>query len=144
MLVNRAVAAAFHGVPPTPLHQAAHLDGDKTNNKPRNLKWATPKENKSHQILHGTIPVGARHGRTVLCKKDIEDIFLAAAMGKTLRPIAARYGVSKVGIANILHRKVWASAPVQDFVVIAAQGGLKANMIAWNEDRALAHEMQGM
>lgn len=43
--VHRLVCEAFHGPKPTPKHEVAHWDGDKTNNTAPNLRWATHKEN---------------------------------------------------------------------------------------------------
>ena len=43
--VNRLVCEAFNGPPPTHEHEAAHWDGNKRKNTPKNLRWATPLEN---------------------------------------------------------------------------------------------------
>src|SRR5690348_4661929 len=51
--VHRLVCEAWHGPPPSPVHHAAHLDGDCANNCPENLAWATPKENAEHKRLQG-------------------------------------------------------------------------------------------
>jgi len=62
--VNRAACWAFHGKPPTPKHEAAHLDGNTFNNKSGNLKWATPIENAAHKKVHGTAAIGSRRQRS--------------------------------------------------------------------------------
>lgn len=43
--IHRAVCEAFHG--PSPFEGAVviHIDEDATNNRPKNLKWGTQKEN---------------------------------------------------------------------------------------------------
>lgn len=51
--VHVLVLRAFRGEPP-PKHQAAHLDGTRTNNVLSNLVWLTPKENSAHKKIHGT------------------------------------------------------------------------------------------
>ncbi|WP_208609489.1 HNH endonuclease signature motif containing protein [Streptomyces atriruber] len=48
------VCVAFHGPRPTASHQVAHGDGDPTNNRPCNLRWATPAENSAGAVRHGT------------------------------------------------------------------------------------------
>ncbi len=53
--VHRAVLEAFVGPCPTPNHQAAHWDGDKTNCQLDNLRWATRAENAADKIRHGTV-----------------------------------------------------------------------------------------
>jgi hypothetical protein len=41
----RVVCATWHGQPPTPEHtHVMRIDGDRSNNRPENLKWATPGE----------------------------------------------------------------------------------------------------
>ena len=50
--VHRLVCAAFHGPPPTPEHQAAHSDGNPSNNTRSNLRWATPQENSDDKKIH--------------------------------------------------------------------------------------------
>ena len=43
--VHRIVASAFHGEPPTKEHVVDHLDTNKQNNRPENLRWVTRLEN---------------------------------------------------------------------------------------------------
>jgi hypothetical protein len=60
--VHKLVALAFHG-PRPPLHEAAHGDGDPSNNKPENVRWATIAKNKDDYKKHG------RAGRDVSARK---------------------------------------------------------------------------
>lgn len=43
--VHRIVATAFHGEPPTKEHVADHIDTNRQNNRPPNLRWVTRLEN---------------------------------------------------------------------------------------------------
>lgn len=43
--VHRIIATAFHGAPPTPKHVVDHIDTNKRNNRPENLRWVTRLEN---------------------------------------------------------------------------------------------------
>ena len=43
--VHRIVATAFHGDPPTPEHVVDHIDTNRRNNRPENLRWLTRLEN---------------------------------------------------------------------------------------------------
>lgn len=43
--VHRIVAYAFHGEPPTELHVVDHVDTNRRNNRPENLRWLTRLEN---------------------------------------------------------------------------------------------------
>ena len=43
--IHRIVATAFHGEPPTKEHVVDHIDTNKQNNRPQNLRWVTRFEN---------------------------------------------------------------------------------------------------
>lgn len=43
--VHRIVATAFHGVAPSPQHVVDHIDTNRRNNRPENLRWITKLEN---------------------------------------------------------------------------------------------------
>ena len=43
--VHRIVAFAFHGNPPTNMHVVDHIDTNRRNNRPENLRWLTRLEN---------------------------------------------------------------------------------------------------
>lgn len=43
--VHRIVATAFHGDPPTPQYVVDHIDTNRRNNRPENLRWLTRLEN---------------------------------------------------------------------------------------------------
>lgn len=43
--VHRIVATAFHGDAPTPQHIVDHIDTNRQNNRPENLRWVTKLEN---------------------------------------------------------------------------------------------------
>ncbi len=43
--IHRIVATAFHGAPPTKEHVVDHIDTNKRNNRPENLRWVTRLEN---------------------------------------------------------------------------------------------------
>lgn len=105
--VNRAVAIAFHGLPPSERHEAAHLDGDKTNNRPDNLVWATPRQNASHMLVHDTRLRGEKSPSTILRDADIPAIFGAYLEGESLTDIARAFGISRSAASRILRRESW-------------------------------------
>jgi hypothetical protein len=70
MYVHHVVLLAFVGPRPAG-KQAAHGDGDRTNNALSNLRWATPKENTADRYRHGTVLFNTRHplGRKTHCHR---------------------------------------------------------------------------
>jgi hypothetical protein len=68
--VHHLVLQAFVGPRPDG-HEAAHGDGNRTNNRLVNLRWATPKENAADRYRHGTVMFGSRHplGARTHCKR---------------------------------------------------------------------------
>ena len=115
------VCEAFHGPKPSPQHHAAHNDGDSTNNRADNVRWALPAENNQDKNRHGTMPRGDRHhsrtnpdglargerngGGGKLTEDQVRAI---RADNRINRLVAADFGVSKSMIAMIKRREVWA------------------------------------
>lgn len=52
--IHRLICETFHGPAPSRLHHAAHVNGDRLDNRSQNLSWKTPKENEADKVLHGT------------------------------------------------------------------------------------------
>lgn len=59
--VHKLVCLAFHGKKPGGAQCIRHLDGDRMNNRPENLRWGTSKENAADTILHGRQVAGFDH-----------------------------------------------------------------------------------
>jgi hypothetical protein len=51
--VHRMVAEAFLSPRPSPEHEIRHLNGDRKDNRARNLKWGTRSENAQDRVQHG-------------------------------------------------------------------------------------------
>ena len=56
--VSELVLTTFVGPRPSPVHDAAHVNGNRDINGLENLVWATKKENAAHKRLHGTTSAG--------------------------------------------------------------------------------------
>lgn len=106
--VHRLVCAAFHGRCPNG-KQAAHWDGNSLNNKPRNLRWATPVENTADKARHGRVIQGEAHHLSKLRSADIPIIRKLLKQGIGQREIAKMYGVSQLPIFDISKGKSWKS-----------------------------------
>lgn len=109
MHIHWLVCEAWHGKRPTPLHQVAHFDGDKLNNDPANLRWATPKENAADNLLNGVRNDGERNGNAILTDEEAISIRRRADK-ETYRELAAAYGVSVWTIGRIVRRERYKDA----------------------------------
>jgi hypothetical protein len=124
--IHYFVCRAFHGQPPSPLHQGAHGDANKLNNHKDNLRWATPKENMADCIAHGDMYSGDRHytrrtpekrvwgernGRAKLTESDVRLILADTRLHKE---IAADFGVCRSNISTIKRREKWKQLHIGD------------------------------
>lgn len=72
--VHKLVCLAFHGVKPAGAECVRHLDGNRTNNTPGNLRWGTNKENAQDTILHGKQVSGFDHPNMKVTKQEALEI----------------------------------------------------------------------
>jgi hypothetical protein len=91
-------------------HQAAHGDGDRSNNRLSNLRWATVSENIADKLKHGTHQLGERNPVAVLNEANVISIRqnYCHGLGSTL---AQQYGVDPGTIYAVVKRKNWAWLP---------------------------------
>ena len=103
-IVSRLVALAFISNPlGKPI--VAHNDGDATNNRATNLRWATQQENEADKKLHGTALLGEKNHFSKLKDKHIRKI---RNDHRICRIIGAEYGVSGSAIWLIKAKKRFA------------------------------------
>lgn len=106
-LAHRLVCSAFHGPPPTRRHETAHRNGIKHDNRSRNLRWATPKENGEDNVRLGRQPRGEAHGSARLTDAQVTAIRKRAAMGERHMDLSAEFGVSQSTVSVIVSRRRW-------------------------------------
>lgn len=106
--VHRIVAEAFLGSPPSGSHQVAHADGDRTNNRVSNLRYATRAENEGDKVAHGRTNRGERCGRARLTEEAVRAIRAALDSGEKQAEVAARFGTDQRNVSNIKRRVSWA------------------------------------
>lgn len=107
VFVARAVCIAFHGPPPFPGAQAAHLDGSQDHNVPDNLAWTTCEENNAHKAVHGATPQGTSYLRAKLKPDDVLELYRAAHAGVKTGVLAKRFGISTIQVTKIKAGRQW-------------------------------------
>lgn len=108
--VHRLVAEAF--LPPGRPDQkhVAHNNGNSLDNRADNLRWATPSENQSDRLRHGTSNAGSRHGMARINEDIVRMIKSDLAAGFGVNATAKKFSVSQPTISMIKAGKTWRSA----------------------------------
>jgi HNH endonuclease/NUMOD4 motif-containing protein len=103
--VHRLVAVAFLG-PCPPDKQIHHIDGDKTHNSIRNLRYVTQKE---HSSLTGTTysAPGEKNPAAKLEREQVLEIRRLYLEGMTQVALAKEFGVTQAAIWYIVKGKHW-------------------------------------
>lgn len=104
---SRYMCELVNGPPPTPEHHAAHSCGRGHEGcyHPKHLFWKTPTENQMDSVAHGTVrKVGTP--RQKLSEANIEEIRALATGGMKQYEIAAKFGVRRESVGQIL-RGAW-------------------------------------
>lgn len=103
---------AFHGLPPFDGAEAAHRNGDRADNRPDNIRWATHAENEADKIDHGTLMVGSRHTNSKITEGDVIAMRARRKAGETLDAIASDFGICFQNVDLICRGKTWAHVPL--------------------------------
>lgn len=103
----RLILETFVG--PCPLgKQAAHLNGNRVDDRLDNLAWVTSKENHSHKKIHGTTSQGINNPKARLSERDVLNIRKWYAQGKYDGVELSRmFNIKHTAIYSIIHRKNW-------------------------------------
>lgn len=110
--VHVLVAEAFIGERPNG-YEVNHKDFDPSNNHWSNLEYVTHAENCRHSRLAGryTLPPNSKGENNAAAKvteglvREIRSLFAA---GAKRRELAARFGIGRTQISNIVTRRRWA------------------------------------
>lgn len=109
-LIHRIVATAF--IPnPNNLPEVNHKDGNKQNNSVSNLEWVTRSENQTHAYKLGLKSTkGAKNGRHILTKKDVEYIRTHYVKGDKnfgTKALSEKFGVVRQTISAVICGQNW-------------------------------------
>lgn len=88
--VHRIVCVAFHGEPPTDRHVVDHIDTNRANNRPDNLRWVTRLENvllneisvRRIELVYGSIEAFFADPSRVQSEKAFPDISWMRTLSK--------------------------------------------------------------
>lgn len=104
--VARLVALAFVG-PEIANTEVAHWDGDRLNNRPGNLRWATRKENAADRERHGTRIYGEGSVVAKLSEADVVQIKYRIMNGESDISISRDFAVTDSAIYAIRKGRSW-------------------------------------
>lgn len=104
--VHSLVLEAFHS-PRPPRMVTRHLDGIRTHNNFKNLKWGTKKENYADSRAHKTNCQGERNGYSVLTEENVKAIKALRASGQTLKVIGSIFKTHWSNVWLICKGETW-------------------------------------
>lgn len=111
--VHRLVTLAFHGLPPNPgKTQVNHLDGNKQNNCPPNLEWATPQENALHATKVLLKRVGENVNTSVLTDERVIDLRIRYGNGESPTILIAESGITASTFHKMIDGTNWSHIPI--------------------------------
>lgn len=100
-MVHQLVALAFVGRPPAPAkrHVIVHLNDQRTDNRPANLRWVTRAEATQRSMK--------RRPRRGPAKLTLRKVLAIRRSKRPVREIAEKHGVMVQTIYGIIKRKTW-------------------------------------
>lgn len=107
-VVARLVCERAHGVPPSPIHEAAHNCGNGHLGcvTASHLQWKTPAQNQRDRLIHGTDARGEKHALAILSESVVREI-LRLKGRDTQAAIGAKFSISKAMVGRIHRRQNW-------------------------------------
>ncbi len=106
--VASLVARAYHGEMPEDCTLVRHLNGDRLDDRPHNLRYGTHKDNYADAKDHGTHSHGEIHGNSKLNEASVKEIREKYAKGDTsYQKLGDEYGVDRHTIKLVVKRKNW-------------------------------------
>lgn len=92
--IHSGVCELFNGQRPAGM-ECRHLDGNKRNNHPANLRWGTPQENSQDKERHGTATRGEKNPGAKLKAEAVREMRrMRAEHGTPFYKLAEMHGVS--------------------------------------------------
>lgn len=116
--VARVLCWLHHGPPPTASHVVDHINRKKLDDRPQNLRWATPSQNATNCYLSpkgregrrigGSRRKGEKNPQHKLTEDEVLEIRGASVhKGLSQKKIAGIFGISGSNVSLIINRKRW-------------------------------------
>lgn len=105
--IHTLVMTAFVGPCPEGM-QVAHNNGDRTDNRLENLRYATPLENSGDKFEHGTVLRGEQFSFAKMTEQTVLEIRRLYETGKfSQQSLADKFGINQTNVSQIVRRKTW-------------------------------------
>ena len=134
--VHHLVLEAFRGQRPDGT-EAAHLNGDRADNRVENLEWVTHVANASHMVAHGSLACGDANGNAILTAGRVEAARMLCGRGLSRAAVGRLLNVPPGVIENIMAGRTWKRLP-PGYAIADAYGVLLALLREASSD-ALVH-----
>ena len=103
--VHILVMLAFVGPAPADRSQVAHWDGDESNNRLGNLRYATGADNCLDKHRHGRMPTGMKSPLAKISDETAIQIFVDRYQGGlSIRELAEKYGASRATVQSVIYK----------------------------------------
>lgn len=104
--VHNLILLAFVGPRPSGM-VGCHRDGNRSNNRPNNLRWDTQASNIADKVRHGTAQRGERSSSAILRADQAAEIRRRRAAGERGVDLAREFGVSTRAVSAIFVGRNW-------------------------------------
>lgn len=108
--IHTLVATAFHGPCPND-QECRHLNGNRQDNRPENLRWGSRAENRDDNFRLGVYPRGIDNKRSKLTVEVVCDMRRRRSCGEPIAAIAERYNVNYYTAEYAIIGKSWGHVP---------------------------------
>lgn len=110
--IHTVVLETFVGPCPSGM-EGCHNDGDKANNRLRNLRWDFPFANSNDKRIHGTMARGSRQGLARLTEEGVALVRRLRSQGESFASLGRRFGVRPHTIRQAVVGATWKHVPAE-------------------------------
>lgn len=135
--VHRLVCSTYHGEPSDARMVCMHLNGDRTDNRPENLRFGFQSENKAHEEAHGTKLIGSMLSWAKIDEAMALRIKQMIAAGQSAAAVSRDLDVPPQIVYQIRQGKTWVHVPWPDGYIVRKNKRYKLTEAQTNEIRAL-------